>query len=371
MRYNFPAPASQTKSPTSRQLAQTLRDLATFRHTLRKFLHFSENSARKAGVTPQQHQIMLGIAGFTPDGQATISQLAEFLQECHHSVVGLIERAQQAGLVRRTQDPHDRRIIHVSLTPKGRGVLTRLTSPHQQEVALIRSGLLGALSLHAPEPSTPNSNPHETESIRKTGNSPSPPAPPPLPAPRLSGSPRYLHARPHRWRAPHWIKLATGGFLTSLCGLLFLLLYPGRLVPLGPNYEAVGYILNHPHSSLELLLFGILKLAATLFTLAAGGVSAMFVPLFLTGGAFGTAFAQSIAHSPSIGLYAAVGMASFLSAGYKTPLAAVVFVAEATGGHAYIIPALIGAAIAYVVSGDASASADQRLHEGAPATTHP
>ena len=174
-----------------------------------------------------------------------------------------------------------------------------------------------------------------------------------------------------RWRAPHWIKLATGGFLTSLCGLLFLLLYPGRLVPLGPNYEAVGYILNHPHSSLELLLFGILKLAATLFTLAAGGVSAMFVPLFLTGGAFGTAFAQSIAHSPSIGLYAAVGMASFLSAGYKTPLAAVVFVAEATGGHAYIIPALIGAAIAYVVSGDASASADQRLHEGAPATTHP
>jgi CIC family chloride channel protein len=57
-------------------------------------------------------------------------------------------------------------------------------------------------------------------------------------------------------------------------------------------------------------------------------------------------------------------MASFISAGYKTPLAAVVFVAEATGGHAFIIPALIGAAVAYVISGDASASGDQRLHEG-------
>jgi CIC family chloride channel protein len=61
-------------------------------------------------------------------------------------------------------------------------------------------------------------------------------------------------------------------------------------------------------------------------------------------------------------------MASFISAGYKTPLAAVVFVAEATGGHAFIIPALIGAAVAYAVSGDASASGDQRLHETAKAS---
>ncbi|MGC2172257.1 MAG: chloride channel protein [Candidatus Sulfotelmatobacter sp.] len=70
-------------------------------------------------------------------------------------------------------------------------------------------------------------------------------------------------------------------------------------------------------------------------------------------------------HSSAVSLYAAVGMASFISAGYKTPLAAVVFVAEATGGHSFIIPALIGAAVAYAASGDASASGDQRLHEGA------
>ena len=63
-------------------------------------------------------------------------------------------------------------------------------------------------------------------------------------------------------------------------------------------------------------------------------------------------------------LYAAVGMAAFIAAGYKTPLAAVVFVAEATGGHAFIIPALIGAAVAYAASGESSASGDQRLHEG-------
>jgi len=89
----------------------------------------------------------------------------------------------------------------------------------------------------------------------------------------------------------------------------------------------------------------------------------MFVPMFLTGGSLGVAFAQSVVHSGSYELYAAVGMASFIAAAYKTPLAAVVFVAEATGGHAFIIPALIGAAVAYAISGDASISGDQRLHE--------
>lgn len=168
-----------------------------------------------------------------------------------------------------------------------------------------------------------------------------------------------------KWAVPHFVKLALGGLLTGLCGLLFLAIYKGNLVPLGPNYEAVGAILSQHHGTAQLLVFSVLKLGATLFTLAAGGVSAMFVPLFLVGGSIGTAFGQSVVHSSSLDLYAAVGMASFLAAGYKTPLAAVVFVAEATGGHAFIVPALIGAAVAYAVSGDASASGDQRLHEGA------
>ena len=165
-------------------------------------------------------------------------------------------------------------------------------------------------------------------------------------------------------RGPHWMKMLIGGILTGVCGLAFISLYKGSLIPIGPNYEAVSLILQKSHSSAELLAFGFLKLLATLFSLAAGGVSAMFVPLFLTGGAFGTAFAQSAVHSQSLGLYAAVGMAAFIAAGYKTPLAAVAFVAEATGGHSFIVPALIGAAVAYAVSGEASVSGDQYLHEG-------
>ncbi|SEG49386.1 chloride channel protein, CIC family [Bryocella elongata] len=168
-------------------------------------------------------------------------------------------------------------------------------------------------------------------------------------------------------KAPHALKLTVGGLLTGLTGLGFLRCYPGRLIPLGPNYEAVGMILDQSHGTRELLSFVAAKLGATAFTLGAGGVSAMFVPLFLSGGTLGVAFSQSFVHSSQPDLYAAVGMAAFLSAAYKTPLAAVVFVAEATGGHAFLIPALVGAAVAYIVSGDSSISPEQTVHERAEA----
>lgn len=174
---------------------------------------------------------------------------------------------------------------------------------------------------------------------------------------------RHLRSLVVRWAFPHWGKLTAGGFLTGVFGLLFIWIYPGNLIPIGPNYEAVGYLLNQHHGSRELVVFAVLKLLATMATVGSGGVSAMFIPLFLTGGDLGLIFAQSFVHSPILPLYAAVGMASFLAAAYKTPLAAVVFVAEATGGHAFIIPALIGAAVSYAASGDASVSGDQRLHE--------
>jgi DNA-binding MarR family transcriptional regulator len=117
---------------------EVMRELAQFRYALRKFLRFSENAARRCGVTPQQHQLMLGIAGFTGHGSATVSELAEFLQERPHSVVGLIERAAQNGLVRRVQDKTDRRVVNVSLTPSGKHLLLKLSRLHRTEARRIQ-----------------------------------------------------------------------------------------------------------------------------------------------------------------------------------------------------------------------------------------
>lgn len=121
------------------EFGDVVRDLARFRYALRIFLRFSETAARECGVTPQQHQLMLGVAGFSGRGSATISELAEFLQERHHSVVGLVGRAARRGLVRTVQDLEDRRVVIVSLTPIGRRLLTRLSALHRREVGRMRA----------------------------------------------------------------------------------------------------------------------------------------------------------------------------------------------------------------------------------------
>ncbi|HEU5358405.1 MAG TPA: MarR family transcriptional regulator [Gemmatimonadales bacterium] len=112
-----------------------IRRLAQFRYALRRFLRFSEQAARAAGVTPLQHQLLLGVAGFTGRGWATISELAECLQERHNGVGALVNRAVRAGLVRKGKGGGDRRVVRVSLTPRGRRIIEGLTRLHQRELA--------------------------------------------------------------------------------------------------------------------------------------------------------------------------------------------------------------------------------------------
>lgn len=120
------------------------RELALFRHRLRTFLRFSERAARECGITPQQHQLMLGVAGFTGSGTASIREIADFLQEKHNSVVGLVDRAVESGLVERTEGATDRRVVVVSLTGRGEEILNRLSVLHRAEARLLRHEFLPA-----------------------------------------------------------------------------------------------------------------------------------------------------------------------------------------------------------------------------------
>ena len=120
-----------------------IRKLAWFRYQLRQFLRFSERAARAAGVTPQQHQLLLGVAGHTGRGWANIGELAEFLQERHNAVVGLVDRAARRGLVRKVQGESDRRFVRVHLTDRGEAVLAQLSHLHRQEAARLSARLPG------------------------------------------------------------------------------------------------------------------------------------------------------------------------------------------------------------------------------------
>lgn len=122
-----------------RSSSNTIEQLARFRYQLRQFLRSSEKKARAAGVTPQQHQLLLGVAGHTGRGWATISELAEFLQERHNSVVGLVDRALRQNLVTKGHIAGDLRTVRVALTPRGKRILNRLASFHRKELGRLQS----------------------------------------------------------------------------------------------------------------------------------------------------------------------------------------------------------------------------------------
>jgi DNA-binding MarR family transcriptional regulator len=111
------------------------RRLLTFRTGLRRFLQWSEEQAGQLGVTPGQHQLLLAVRGHGDPRGPTIGDLATYLLLRHHSAVGLVDRAEGAGLVERAPDVDDARVVRVRLTPHGAEVLARLSAAHLQELA--------------------------------------------------------------------------------------------------------------------------------------------------------------------------------------------------------------------------------------------
>jgi DNA-binding MarR family transcriptional regulator len=112
--------------------------LAGFRYALRRFLHFSEEAAREAGLEPQQHQALLAIRGFGGGSPVSVGDLAERLQVRHHSAVGLVDRLATLGLVRREPSAKDRRRVVLKLTAAGQRTLGRVAGAHRAE--LVRVG---------------------------------------------------------------------------------------------------------------------------------------------------------------------------------------------------------------------------------------
>ena len=121
------------------------RALAEFRFQIRKFLRFSEAAARKLGLEPQQHQILLAIKGMEPGTKPTVGELATRLQTRHHSVVELIDRLEARQLVSRRRSEQDRRQVWVELTPEGERILEALSVEHRAELETAGPALLDAL----------------------------------------------------------------------------------------------------------------------------------------------------------------------------------------------------------------------------------
>jgi DNA-binding MarR family transcriptional regulator len=111
--------------------------LAAFRATLRRFLAFSDAAAGKLGLTQAQYQALLAVRASPGAKPLTISDLAATLLVRHHSAVGMVDRLQEMGMVRRESSTADRRKVCVRLTPKGSRVFAKLAVAHRAELRRI------------------------------------------------------------------------------------------------------------------------------------------------------------------------------------------------------------------------------------------
>ena len=152
-------------------------------------------------------------------------------------------------------------------------------------------------------------------------------------------------------------RILRGGVLLALLALWADFVFDAPLT-IGPGQEAMSWVVNPDHGlGLIALLFG-MRLAATVVTLGAGGVGGLFIPLAVQGVILGQ-FTGEILQAERPGLYPTLGLAAFLGAGYKAPIAAVMFVAESTGAS-FVVPALIAAAVSQVVGGKSSVAEHQQ-----------
>jgi len=108
--------------------------LLEFRVTLRRFQRWSEDQAQAEGLTHVQHQLLVAIKGHHGNLRPTIGDLAGYLLLRPHSTVELVDRAEGAGLVERTPDGDDGRVVRVRLTAEGDRVLNKLTRAHLERL---------------------------------------------------------------------------------------------------------------------------------------------------------------------------------------------------------------------------------------------
>lgn len=112
----------------------TYSRLLALRTGLRAFQSWSERQARAAGLTPAQHQLLLAVRGHPDPRGPTIGEVADYLILQHHSAVGLVDRAEAAGLVTRTRAVDDHRVVRLRLTDEGAQRLETLSAAHLEEL---------------------------------------------------------------------------------------------------------------------------------------------------------------------------------------------------------------------------------------------
>jgi CIC family chloride channel protein len=136
-------------------------------------------------------------------------------------------------------------------------------------------------------------------------------------------------------------------------------LLTGKPITIGVGYSTISWALDLHRAIWLVLVILLLRCLATGATVAAGGVGGLFIPLVVAGALLGRAVGGLFGDLDT-SLFLVIGVAAFLGAGYRVPLAAVMFVAESTGRPGFVVPGLLAAVTAELMMGRASVTTYQR-----------
>lgn len=109
--------------------------------TTTRLFNFSDRFFSKYGVTTTQYNIIKTLEGFNNEGLSQ-QELSQKLVVSKSNVVGLIDRLEKAGYVKRESHPKDRRQYVLHLTAKANELIKRVDTVYFKKV----QELMGHLS---------------------------------------------------------------------------------------------------------------------------------------------------------------------------------------------------------------------------------
>ena len=104
--------------PLSEKEMRTVEAMTALRQTARLTRHLMDHWAEKHGLSEGRLHVLFTLAS-APDHQLPLGELAERLDVTPRNVTGLIDHLERDGLVKRVDDPDDRRQTYARLTPAG------------------------------------------------------------------------------------------------------------------------------------------------------------------------------------------------------------------------------------------------------------
>ncbi len=171
---------------------------------------------------------------------------------------------------------------------------------------------------------------------------------------------KYISNYRTNYNFPRITRFVVAGLILGGIALIIRLTVTQPLT-YGAGYNVIEQSLLGQYSIQLLVSLLALRIVASAVTLGSGGVGGLFFPLVLFGALTGSLFALVVHGSAS--LWGSVGIAAAISAGYKTPLAAVTFIGDTTGSVSYLVLGMVASGISYLISGRKSVSSEQIMRE--------